>query len=413
MNVQISRQKILPNFLSLHLFLIISMIVFLPAYGDDQIIPDWVWHVSEFWKNGELSDFEFITTITYLVDRQIVTLSEQDKIITIQLEHIIDNFGEKYVQQFNELPAQNFEEIPAQNFEEKPGNDSEIIWVMKDLSLDTTLDELELIKSSGFEVITTSWGVEQDVNRARNFLDNAESVGLKVVMDAGFSYYAWGFTDEDWQTSTAKKPVWQKGLIQNWVSNLKDHPAIYGWDISNEAGENFPKSKSPDLHDVHYALTLGQISKAKNDVIEVDPTRPIFIRMHPWDTNLPSFDDANPFAKNLADVVMLNVYSNFIHDGSSNSELIKNSGQYYIDEIKNRDPDVKIWFALASFEELPLFKKPTPEELRNDIAVSKSLDGVDSIGFYLWSVPSQYGEESNLPEAYPDLWNTIKSELGN
>jgi len=403
MNGISNKQKIFPNILRLNLFLIIFVVIVLPAYGDDQVIPDWVWHVSEFWKNGDISDSEFLTTISYLADERIVTLSEFSYGMPILFDDIIDNFGEKYIQNFGEKYVQT----PIQ----EPVIDSEIIWMMKDLSLDATIDELQLIKNTGFDVITTSWGIEQDVYKARNFLNNAESVGLKVVMDAGFSYYAWGFTDEDWQLSNAKKPVWQKQLVQNWVSTLKDHPAIYGWDISNEAGENFPKSKSPDLHDVHYALTLGQISIAKKDVIAVDPTRPIFIRMHPWDTNLPSFDDTNPFAKNIADIVMLNIYSNFIHEGSSNPELIENSGQYYVDEIKNRDPNVKIWLALASFEELPSFKKPSTEEIGNDIAVSKSLEGVEGIGFYLWSTTSKYGEEGNLSEIHPDLWNAIKSEL--
>lgn len=370
------------------------------AETDDQIIPDWVWLVSDFWKKGEISDTEFINAISFLTEKKIVNLSDgQD---SISLEAIVDNFGEKVIsKEFEPVKPQ-----PPQEFEPvKP----QPIWVMKDLSLDVTSEELKQIKDAGFDIVSTSWGVEQDPLEARKFFDNAEQVGLKVITDAGFSYYAWGYTDEDWLALKAKPPVWQKELVQNWVKTLKDHPAIYAWDISNEAGENFPTAKL-GLHDVHDSITLEQLRQATEDVLEIDSTRPLLIRMHPWDISKPSFWKDNPFEKGLADIVMLNIYSNFVHDGKSNPNLIDEFGQFNVDEILSVDPDTKVWFALAVFEEEPTFKRPTPDELRNDIQTSLRLDNVEGIGFYRWS-HSNFGEMTSLTEIYPDLWDTIKTEM--
>ena len=106
-----NKQKIFPNILRLNLFLIIFVVIVLPAYGDDQVIPDWVWHVSEFWKNGDISDSEFLTTISYLADERIVTLSEFSYGMPILLDDITDNFGDRYIQNFGEKYVKN----PIQN----------------------------------------------------------------------------------------------------------------------------------------------------------------------------------------------------------------------------------------------------------------------------------------------------------
>ncbi len=44
------------------------------AYADDVILPNWIFKVSEYWQNGEISDGEFINAIDYLHDRNIVQL---------------------------------------------------------------------------------------------------------------------------------------------------------------------------------------------------------------------------------------------------------------------------------------------------------------------------------------------------
>ncbi len=145
--------------------------------------------------------------------------------------------------------------------------------------------------------------------------------------------------------------------------------------------------------------------------MEIDSTRPLLIRMHPWDTSQPSFGKDNPFEKGLADIVMLNIYSNFVHEGKTNPNLIDELGQFNVNEILAEDSDAKVWLSLAVFEEEPLFKRPSSNDLKNDIQISLRLDNVEGIGFYLWSQHSNSGEISSLPEIYPDLWATIKIEI--
>ncbi len=44
------------------------------AYTDDVFLPNWIFKVSEYWQNGEISDDEFINALDYLHDQNIVQL---------------------------------------------------------------------------------------------------------------------------------------------------------------------------------------------------------------------------------------------------------------------------------------------------------------------------------------------------
>jgi len=202
-------------------------------------------------------------------------------------------------------------EKPADN-NTVPVPTHEVIYSMKGVGIDLPQSDFVDMKNAGIEVLSTEWGMEQDIDHARRFLDQAQAAGLKVVMDGGFSYTAWGFTDNDWEGSPAgKRPVWQKERVQTWINALKDHPAVYAWDICNEFGENLPSGAGmPGSDWPQSMITLEQLNQARADVLEADNTRPIHLRTYEWESNdRTAFIHAVLDAR-IADIISLNLYSN-------------------------------------------------------------------------------------------------------
>lgn len=286
------------------------------------------------------------------------------------------------------------------------------LYSMKGVSIDVSQEDFEAMRSAGIEIVTMNWGMETSVSEAKEFLDKARASGLKVVLDGGFSQTAWGFTDDDWDSlPKGKKPIWQREKVQSWVKALKDHPAVFGWDISNEAGMNLPSgnraenSEWPDS-----AVTLRQLKQARADVLEIDPDKPILIRMAPWDLNESPFGSDNPFASAIADIVMLNIYSNYAPGYQiEQPNEVEESGPEYIKAIKKRDPKVKIWVALGAFEEPGVFQRPAANELARDIESAMKLPYIAGLGFYLWGpVYLSNNETWYLPETGADLWDVIQ-----
>lgn len=286
-------------------------------------------------------------------------------------------------------------------------------FIMKGVGIDIPQGDFVKIKNAGINVLTTEWGMEVTISRAKAFLDKANATGLKVVMDGGFSYTAWGFTNDDWDNlPRGKRPVWQKDRVQNWVKALKDHPAVFGWDICNEYGENLPsgaaakKSEWPKT-----AISLEQLKQARNDVLEIDPSKPILIRTYEWDLDEPPFGLHRPFEAGLAEILMLNLYSNYLENNKLQwPTVVKDVGDKCVKIIKAKDPNAKIWVSLSAFEEPGIFKKPTTANLTRDIEETFKIPSIDGIGFFEWG-PS-YGEKRwYLPETGADLWEVIQRNI--
>jgi len=286
------------------------------------------------------------------------------------------------------------------------------LYVMKGVDINIPQEDFIKMKYAGISILTTEWGMNKSVAEARAFLDKAYAAGLKVVMDGGFSWAAWGFAESDWYVLPAgKRPVWQKEKVQQWVEALKNHPAVFGWDISNEAGMNFPSgararnSKWPDT-----AVTINQLKQARADILEIDPEKPIMLRMAPWDLTQPSFQIDNPFEAGLADIVMLNMYSNYAPTGNATDpNIVQEKGPGYISEIKSNDPNAKIWVAVAAFKEPGYFQRTATNDLVRDIKSAMNLPHVSSLGFFAWG-PIDFGRDDAwyLPEDGADLYNVIQ-----
>lgn len=290
-----------------------------------------------------------------------------------------------------------------------------ITWYMKGVALQVSRQEMKDLRRAGITVLTTEWGMDEEVATARTFLDRAQAAGLKVVMDGGFSDAAWGY-DYAKGFSEDQPPVWQEATVKAWVSALKDHPAIFAWDISSEDGENFPNGAGSPLWPERSSLTIRQLRKARATVRAVDPKRPILIRMHYWDPVPNPFGPGNWFADGIAEIVMLNLYTNFAEDRRTPNlpDMILESGQRHIDDVRRVDPDANIWIALAAFEaetEGGYFLRPKVADLRRDVRAARALSGISGIGFLEWG-PQQHAKPYwYLPRDGRDLWRTIQKNI--
>jgi len=289
---------------------------------------------------------------------------------------------------------------------------------MKGVGIDIPSSDFFTMKAAGIEVLTTEWGMEEKVSRTRTFLDRAQAAGLKVILDGGFSYTAWGFTsDNPDKISKGQKPVWQKDKVQTWINTFKDHPAVYGWDICNEYGENLPSGPWTSYSEwPKTATTLAQLKQARLDVLQIDPMKPIMIRTYSWDEDKePPFGYHRPFELGLAEIVSLNLYSNYLDNGRLEwPTVIEDSAATYTDIIKKVDPKIQVWLSLGAFEDLPLFQKPTTAGLTRDITQALKIKAIDGISFFCWG-PSEInavtGKSWYLPKTGSELWDVIKQSI--
>jgi hypothetical protein len=301
---------------------------------------------------------------------------------------------------------------PSENGE-KPPPPSDMVYSMKGVGIDLPKDDFIEMQRAGIKILATEWGMEQDVNEVLRFLDQAQAAGLKVVMDGGFSYTAWGFTDDDWESlPQGKKPVWQKGRVQNWIKQLKDHPAISAWDICNEFGENLPCGAGMENSNWPQSMiTIEQLKQARADVLAVDSSRPIHIRMYEWDCN-----DMPGYIKTLLndgipDIISLNLYSNYTENGNLQwPEIVKEAGPCCVQYIKKQSPATVVWISLAAFEEQELFQRPSPAELTRDIEYAKQINNINGISFFCWGPMNQWDPVNHwyLPQTGADLWEVIQ-----
>lgn len=287
---------------------------------------------------------------------------------------------------------------------------------MKGVDINIPREDFFMMKSAGIDILTTEWGMEVSISRAESFLDKADAAGLKVILDGGFSYSAWGFSAADWDNlPEGKKPIWNRGKVQKWVKALKDHPAVFGWDICNEAGENLPSG--PHAKNSQWpstAITSKQLKWARIDVLQIDQDKPILIRMYAWDSSENTFGTYKSMDAGLADIVMLNIYSNYMqNDQLQWPEIIQDIGANNVETIKTADPDAQIWVALAAFEDSNIFQRPAPASLTRDIEETLEIPHVDGIAFFAWGplYPQDTGSTWYLPQTGADLWEVIQHSI--
>ncbi|MCX6004951.1 MAG: hypothetical protein NT082_04695 [Chloroflexi bacterium] len=291
-----------------------------------------------------------------------------------------------------------------------------MVYSMKGVGIALPNEDFVKMKKAGIDIISAEWGMEEDVSKARTFLDQAYAAGLRVVMDGGFSYTAWGFIVDDWDNlPRGKRPVWQKEKVQSWIKALKDHPAIYAWDISNEFGENLPSGAGMKNSDWPASrLTTAQLKQAKADVLEVDSSRPIHARMYEWDEDVVPEHIKGLLENRIADIISLNLYSNYLEDGKLQwPDVIKDVGASRVEGIKKMAPGTTVWLSIAAFEYHGLFGRPTVASLNRDFKEVLKICNLDGISFFCWGPVNEWDPSCNwyLPKTGADLWNAIQQNI--
>ena len=262
------------------------------------------------------------------------------------------------------------------------------------------------IKAAGVDIIAGNFDICATPSEVLIFLTGAQSAGLKVIMSAGAGEAEWGYPcDENF--SNTLKPEWQKEAVQAWVRKWAYHPAIFAWDISNEDGQNFPNAQNVNENwaEQGYALTVAQLQQAYRDVKQADPTRPTMIRMNGWyfyDYDSNFFRAGNAFGPNIADIVMVNAYSNV---GEYFPDFVSTVSTRAYSAVRAMTPNAKIIVALGAWQEPPLWVTPSLENFKNDIAQAQKTNNLLGMAVF------KYGAEESewwMPRDALTLWNSLK-----
>jgi hypothetical protein len=263
------------------------------------------------------------------------------------------------------------------------------------------------IKASGTDIIGVNFDICASESDVLSLLEGAEDAGLTVIMPAGSGEAEWGYPC-DGEFADTLKPKWQKERVQEWVKKWAYHPAIFAWDISNEAGQNFPNAQRREdtWTQEGYALTLPQLQEAYADVKAADPTRPILARMNGWffyDYDSNFFRTGNPYGKGVADIVMVNAYSNVEEFFDDMVRTVANRTQT---AVHSMNPNAKIIVAVGAWKESPMWYLPSVEHFNNDVLAAQSINDLLGVAVF------KYGAEQSewwMPRDAKELWSVLFS----
>ncbi|MFC1727361.1 hypothetical protein ACFL0Y_02455 [Patescibacteria group bacterium] len=268
-----------------------------------------------------------------------------------------------------------------------------------------TDQDFEMIAESGFEVIESNFDLCASEDEVLYFLDQSHQHGLKVILNAGSGEAEWGYAcDEEY--SPGQRPRWQESLVSLWVNRWKNHPALFAWDIANEAGGNFPNAEDRSIR-----VTLSQLKEASQSVRAVDPGHPIMIRMNGWffyDEVDDFFGLENPFGQGVADLVMINAYSNVEDYYPDFIETVMGRATTSILEV---DPKVKIIGAIGAWEEPPLWYRPSSEQLSNDLEQMGKVINLYGIAFFKYGARESQWFWPDSEQGDARLWQLVSKYL--
>lgn len=266
-----------------------------------------------------------------------------------------------------------------------------------------TENDFKLLRDAHITVIEGNFDICASVSDVTFFLNQSRKYGLKVILPAGSGEAEWGYGCDQDSYPKDQKPVWMKEAVIAWIDKWKNHPAVYAWDISNEAGSVFPNAswyneENGTVPDADY-ITEKQLKMAYTDVKMADPTRPIMIRMNGWffyDYEKDFFRAGNPFGKNVADIVMVNAYSNVDDHSPQFVTTVSTRAKQALWKV---DPEVKIVIALGAWKEEPLWLLPSKDQFLNDTKQVTTQSDIIGIAYFKygaknseWYLPDkQYG----------------------
>jgi hypothetical protein len=305
-------------------------------------------------------------------------------------------------------PTPTISPIPTQT----PLVSSDLYFILKDVG-EPYLNRFGLgpadfnkIKEAGFNMVAMNFDICANSSDVIIFLDAAKDAGLKVIMTAGAGEAEWGYPCDE-QFDANLKPQWEKEKVQAWVRKWAYHSAIYAWDISNEDGQNFPNAirVGDNWAEEGFAVSTSQLQEAYKDVKEADPTRPIIVRMNGWffyDNETNFFREGNAFGSDVADIVMINAYSNVDEYFPNFVEVVSTRAR---NAIKAFNPNAKIIISLGAWQEPPIWVKPTLSQFNNDFIQAKKTK--DLLGIAVFKYGAEQSDEWWIPRDAPELWSVM------
>jgi hypothetical protein len=276
-----------------------------------------------------------------------------------------------------------------------------------------TDSDFNRLEDADIDIIEGNFDICAKDSDVQYFLDQSQKHDLQVIMPAGSGEAEWGYACDLESYPKEQTPVWEKEKVTSWMNKWKNHPAVYAWDISNEAGSVMPNASImnesgagiPD----NYYLPAEQLKTAYADVKHADPSRPIMIRMNGWffyDNEDHFFRAGNPFDKDIADIVMINAYSNVEEYFPDFVETVTDRA---VESTGKLDPHVKIVVAVGSWEEKPLWYMPTVEHLKAEIKHLQNRQDVTGIGFFKYGAKDSEWHLPDQKSGAPELWSVISN----
>ncbi len=261
------------------------------------------------------------------------------------------------------------------------------------------------MKASGATIIEGNFDICANPSDVLVFLEGAEDAGLRVVLPAGAGEAEWGYDCDGTHTST-QKPEWQKAVVQAWVKKWSYHPALYAWDTSNEDGQNFPNAQrvGDDWAKQGYAVSLPQLQQAYTDVKEADPKHPVMVRMNGWffyDYDSNFFRTGNAFGAGVADIVMVNAYSNVENYFPDLVTTVASRAQTAVNAVT---PNARIIVSLGAWAESPLWYLPSMQHFLADIEHAKKTKNLRAIAIFKYGAE---GSEWFMPKDAKAIWEKL------
>lgn len=265
-------------------------------------------------------------------------------------------------------------------------------------------EDMQIIKDLGVDVIEGNFDICASDEDVQYLLNLCNEYDIKIIMPAGSGEAEWGYECDMEPFSEDQKPVWSSENVREWINKWKNNPAVYAWDISNEAGSVFPNPSEKNM------LTKEQLQQAYSDVKSIDPAHPIMIRMNGWffyDYEEDFFRSGNPFGKGIADIVMINAYSNVDVYFDDFVQVVVSRAVKNITEIDN---NISIIISLGIWGEEPLWKRPSMQNLQREINMVESYQNLLGIAFFKYGAKNS---EWYLPDetlGAPELLGAINEK---
>ncbi|MBI3292757.1 MAG: hypothetical protein HYZ73_08130 [Elusimicrobia bacterium] len=261
-------------------------------------------------------------------------------------------------------------------------------------------EEFPDIAAAGFNLVETArfqYGGADETNtneHAKAYLDAAQRSGLKVIMGIPFECVERG----------------ESACIQERVLKLKDHPALYGWNVMDEP-ELFLKTPDP----------VGDLVSAYQQIKRLDPRHPVII------STAESVVDTNYRFRQAADIVMNQLlvipvsvfYSEWGEEatlGNVIRHMVASSSAFLTNEGKSLLPQVQIYNlagdGLIWPKGVPRSRGgyPTREEMRFSAYYSIIL-GAKGLVFncYRYNYEDGTGGDDVSKWANPQQWEAVSS----